>query len=250
MNNPRYDYALSLGDTALILGHRLSEWCGHGPFLEEDIAITNIALDLVGQARGYLAYAAELEGDGRDEDQLAYLRDAPEYRNLLLVEQPNGDFGQTMIRQFFFDCYHLPLVEELSRSSDERIAGIAGKAQKEVTYHLRHSRDWVLRLGGGTEESHRRTQAAIDELWRFTGEMFVPEPALASLVESGVAVDPATLEATWRERVDATFSEAGLTAPDHAWMQKGGLRGRHTEHLGYILAEMQFLQRAYPGATW
>ena len=250
VDNPLFEYLLQLGDTTLVLGHRLSEWCGHGPFLEEDIAMTNIALDLVGQGRSCLAYAAEVEGEGRDEDALAYLRDAVQYRNLLLVEQPNGDFGVTMMRQFLFDAYQVPLLERLVDSKDERLGAIGQRSLKEARYHLRHSRDWVQRLGGGTEESHARVQAALDELWRFTGEMFVADPALAELVEAGVAVDPTALETPWKQTVDAVFSEANLTPPEGTWMQDGGREGMHTEHLGYILTELQFLQRAYPGAAW
>jgi len=250
VDNPLFEYLLQLGDTTLVLGHRLSEWCGHGPFLEEDIAMTNIALDLVGQGRSCLAYAGEVEAKGRDEDALAYLRDAVQFRNLLLVEQPNGDFGVTMMRQFLFDAYQLPLLERLVDSKDERLGAIAQRSLKEARYHFRHSRDWILRLGGGTDESRARVQAGLDELWRFTGEMFAADPALSGLIEAGVAVDPAALEAPWRQTVDATFSEAGLTPPAETWMQDGGREGMHTEHLGYILAELQFLQRAYPGATW
>lgn len=250
VENPLFEYLLQLGDTTLVLGHRLSEWCGHGPFLEEDIAMTNIALDLVGQGRSCLAYAAEVEGKGRDEDALAYLRDAVQYRNLLLVEQPNGDFGVTMMRQFLFDAYQVPLLERLVDSKDERLGAIGQRSLKEARYHLRHSRDWILRLGGGTAESHDRAQAALNELWRFTGELFAADPALGGLVEAGVAVDPTTLEARWKQTVDATFEEVNLTPPEGTWMQDGGREGMHTEHLGYILTELQFLQRAYPGATW
>lgn len=247
---PLFEYLLQHGDTSLVLGHRLSEWCGHGPFLEEDIAMTNIALDLVGQARSLLQYAGEIEDRGRDEDALAFHRDAMAYRNLLLAEQPNGDFGLTMMRQFLFDAYQVPLLERLTESNDERLGAIAARSLREAKYHLRHSRDWIMRLGDGTDESHRRVQSALDELWRFTGELFDSDPALEPLVASGVAVDPPEIEAPWRDATSATFAAAGLVPPEGTWMQGGGNAGRHTEHLGYILADMQFLQRAYPGATW
>jgi ring-1,2-phenylacetyl-CoA epoxidase subunit PaaC len=248
---PQFEYLLRLGDNCLILGHRLSEWCGHAPVLEEDIALANVALDLIGQARFWLGLAGEVEGEGRDADKLAYLRDARAFRNLLLVEQKNGDFAVTMTRQFFFDAWHYLLLRELQGSADPRVAEIAAKAIKEVAYHLERSRDWIVRLGDGTEESHRRMQQAVDRLWAYTGELFETDDVDRALIARGVAVDLATLREPWLEVVRATLAEATLVQPDpDAWMQRGGKRGLHTEQLGYLLAEMQFVQRAYPGATW
>lgn len=228
----------------MILSQRLGEWCGHGPVLEEDLALANVALDLLGQARLWLTLAGEREGRGRDEDQLAYLRDAGAFRNLLLAEQPNGDYAHTMVRQFFFDAWHLPLLETLAANSDEALAAIAAKASREAAYHLRRSRDWVIRLGDGTEESHRRMEAAVADLWPFTGEMFA-----ADEIDRGV-VDLEALRPRWQAEIEATFARATLAVPTDAWMQHGGKQGIHTEKLGTLLAEMQFLQRAYPGAQW
>lgn len=242
---PLYDFSLRLGDNDLVLSQRLGEWCGHGPVLEEDLALANVALDLLGQARLWLSLAAELEGSGRSEDQLAYLRDAGAFRNLLLVEQPNGDYACTMVRQFFFDAWHLRLLEALAgAATDPRVRDIAAKARIEVTYHLRRSRDWVVRLGDGTEESHRRAQCAVETLWPFTGEMFA-----ADEVDAAVC-DLAALRAPWLEEVKSTLAQATLALPADTWMQRGGKQGIHTEKLGHLLAEMQFLQRAYPGAQW
>lgn len=249
--DPLHDYLLHLGDSCLVLGHRLSEWCGHAPVLEEDIALANIALDLIGQARFWLTLAGEVEGEGRDADKLAYLRDANAYRNALLVEQKNGDFAVTMTRQFLFDAWHFLLLTELQKSSDQRVADIAAKAVKEVAYHLERSRDWVIRLGDGTEESHRRMRRAIDQLWPFTGELFAMDEVDRVMVARGIGVDLGSLRGPWLDLVRGTLEEATLPMPDpDAWMQKGGKRGRHSEHLGYLLAEMQFVQRAYPGSTW
>jgi ring-1,2-phenylacetyl-CoA epoxidase subunit PaaC len=248
--DPLFEYLLRLGDNGLILGHRVSEWCGHGPVLEEDLALANVALDLLGQAKLWLALAGEVEGNGRDADQLAFLRDVRGYRNLLLVEQKNGDFAVTMTRQFFFDAWHHLLLRGLQGSSDARIAEIADKSVKEVAYHLERSRDWMLRLGDGTEESHRRVQKAIDTLWSYTGEMFEADGVDEALLQSGVAIAPTNSHSPWLELVDATLEEATLQHPEPGWMQRGGKRGLHSEHLGYLLAEMQFLQRAYPGAKW
>lgn len=246
-----FDYLLRLGDNALVLSQRLSELCGKGPALEEDMALTNVALDLLGQARLWFTYAGELEGRGRDEDALAYLRDAHDFHNVLLVEQPNGNYAHTLVRQFFFDTWHYFQVGALAQSPDPRIAEIAGKALKEVTYHLRRSGDLVVRLGDGTALSHDYTQTAVDELWMFTGEMFNYDDVDERMVAAGIAPPAAGLRAQWLAHVEAILAEAtlALPAPD-AWMQKGGKQGRHSEHLGYLLAEMQFLQRAYPGATW
>ena len=250
-DDPLFDWLLRQGDSCLVLGHRLSEWCGHAPVLEEDIALANVALDLIGQARFWLTLAGEVEGAGRDENQLAYLRDAHAYRNVLLVEQKNGDFAVTMTRQFLFDAWHWLFLTELQHSSDQRVADIAMKAVKEVAYHLERSRDWVIRLGDGTEESHRRMRRAVEQLWSYSGELFEMDEVDRALVERGIGVDLERLRGPWVDLIRATFDEAGLPMPDpDAWMQKGGKRGRHSEHLGYLLAEMQFVQRAYPGATW
>ncbi len=244
------EYLLRLGDNALILGHRLSEWCGHSPALEEDLALSNVALDLIGQTQLWLNLAGEVEGKGRDADKLAYLRDARDFRNVLLVEQPNGDFAVTMARQFYFDAWHYLLLRELVGSKHPRIAEIAAKGLKEVTYHLERSRDWVLRLGDGTEESHRRMQTAIDDLWMYTGELFESDEIDQVMVREGIGPDLATLHEPWLGLVRATAEEATLSLPEPGWAQKGGKRGIHSEHLGYILADLQFLQRAYPNATW
>jgi ring-1,2-phenylacetyl-CoA epoxidase subunit PaaC len=245
-----FEYVLRLGDNCLVLSQRLGEWCGHGPALEEDIATTNVALDLLGQARLWLSYAGEVDAQGRDEDRLAFLRDAGEFRNLLLVEQPNGDYAQTMARQFYFDAWHHVFLSALQESRNQRIAGIGAKAVKEVTYHLQRSTDWVIRLGEGTEESHRRMQTALDMLWSYTGEMFEMDAVDVAMALAGVGVDLERLRAPWRKHVEATLNEATLKLPEGTWMQRGGKRGVHTEKLGYLLAEMQFLQRAYPGAEW
>jgi ring-1,2-phenylacetyl-CoA epoxidase subunit PaaC len=247
---PLYTYLLHLGDNALILGHRNSEWCGHGPVLEQDIALTNIALDLIGQARLFYQYAAECKGDGTTEDTIAYLRDAYDFRNCLLVEQPNGDWACTVLRQFLFSAYQYELYRGLRHSKDDRIAAIAAKALKEVTYHLRWSGEWVVRLGDGTRESRDRMVYAIEELWMFTGELFKPAPYERTLLEEGTSILPGDLEAPWTERLNAVFGQAGLDVPGTPSFQSGGKTGVHSEHLGYLLAELQFLQRAYPGSTW
>jgi ring-1,2-phenylacetyl-CoA epoxidase subunit PaaC len=251
VDNAKFEYLLRQGDNALILSQQLSQLCGKGPALEEDMALTNVALDLLGQTRMWLSYAGELEGHGRDEDRLAYLRDSREFRNVLLVEQPNGDYAQTMVRQFFFDTWHYFLMRELLNSTDRRIAGIAEKSLKEVTYHLRRSGDLVVRLGDGTDTSHARMQAAVDELWTYAGEVFLYDEADQAMVEQGVAPSAETLRAAFLQHVAEVFDEATLAMPSpDAYMQRGGKQGRHTERLGYILAEMQFLQRAYPGVEW
>lgn len=244
------DYLLRLGDNALILSQQLGALCGKAPALEEDMALTNTALDLLGQARLWYAYAAELTGDGATEDRLAYLRDAHDFHNLLLVEQSDGNFADTMARQFYFDAWHFELLKALRRSTDRRIAEIAEKSAKEVAYHLERSTDWVIRLGDGTDLSHQRMQAAIDDLWMYTGEMFEADALEQALVTEGIAIDPASLHAAWHERVQRTLTAATLALPGGEWMQSGGKQGRHTEKLGYILAEMQFLQRAYPNSQW
>jgi ring-1,2-phenylacetyl-CoA epoxidase subunit PaaC len=249
-----FQYLLQLGDSPLILAQRLGECVGRGPVLEEDIALTNVGLDLLGQARLWLSFAGEVEArfepPGRDEDALAFLRDGGQFRNLLLVEQPNGTFADTTARQFLFDAWHLLLLRALGRSRDATIAGIAAKAAKEAAYHVARSGDWVIRLGDGTDESHARMQAAIDDLWPYTGEMFTLEVIEQPLIEAGIAADLHSLAAPWREHVDAVFAAATLKVPDAAFMQQGGKRGVHTEHLGHLLAQMQVLQRSYPGARW
>ncbi len=251
MLDDKFDYLLRLGDNALVLSQRLTEWVGKGPALEEDMALANTGLDLIGQARMWLAYAGEVEGAGRDENQLAFLRDAQDFRNLLLVEQPNGSYADTLVRQYFFDSWHHLLLAELTRSSDPGIAAIAEKAIKEVSYHLRRSADLMVRLGDGTDESHRRVQTAIDELWMYTGEMFRPDAVDEVLEAQGTVSDVASLREPWLAQLRHTLAEATLTLPSpDAWMQKGGKQGRHGENLGFLLAEMQFLQRAYPGAQW
>ena len=245
-----FEYVLRLGDNALILGQRLSEWCGHGPALEEDIALTNVALDLIGQARLWLSYAGEIEHAGRDEDKLAFLRDCGDFRNTLLVEQPNGNYADTIARQFYFDTWHYFLLRELQGSRDKRIAEIAEKAQKEVTYHVKRSGDWVVRLGDGTDESHAKMQAAIDDLWMYTGEMFEMDALDRALLARSVGADLEKLREPWLGHVSAIATEATLGLPQGASMHKGGKRGVHTEHLGHLLSEMQFMQRAYPDMRW
>jgi ring-1,2-phenylacetyl-CoA epoxidase subunit PaaC len=243
-------YALRRADDALILGHRLSEWCGHAPMLEEDMALANMGLDLLGQARELYAYAAEVEGRGNDEDKFAYLRDVRQYRNLLLVEQPNGDFAQTMVRQFFYAAFADLYWRAMMKSADSRFAAIAAKSEKESAYHLRHSSEWIIRLGDGTEESHARAQAAIDHLWAYTGEMVEIDCSERGLIDAGVAVDAAALRPQWLETVTEVVSEATLVLPKSDWMQQGGRSGRHSEHLGHLLSELQSMQRTFPGATW
>jgi ring-1,2-phenylacetyl-CoA epoxidase subunit PaaC len=243
-------YVLRRADDALILGHRLSEWCGHAPMLEEDMALANMGLDLLGQARELYSYAAQTEGKGNDEDKLAYLRDVRHYRNLLLVEQPNGDFAHTIARQFFYAAFADPYWRAMTKSSDPTLAAIAAKSEKESAYHLRHSSEWMLRLGDGTLESHARMQIAVDDLWAFTGEMFETDDGERALIEAGMAIDPAALHPQWLKAVSGIVSEATLALPKSEWMQKGGRSGCHSEHLGHLLSDLQSLQRAFPGATW
>jgi ring-1,2-phenylacetyl-CoA epoxidase subunit PaaC len=245
-----FEVLLRIGDTTLILGHRDSEWCGHSPALEEDIALANMALDLIGQTRLWLGLAAEVEGKGRTADDLAYLRDVWDFRNLLLVEGLNGDFGHTLMRHFLFDIYHLVLLQALATSSDRRVAEIAAKAGKEVAYHVERTSNLIVRLGDGTDESHRRMQAALDALWPYVGEMFMADEKDEAVAAAGIAPNPASLRAAWEKTVRDVLAEATLTIPESKFAHKGGKRGIHTEHLGYILADMQFLQRAYPGASW
>lgn len=250
MADPKIDNLLHLADNALILGHRNSEWCGHGPVLEQDIAISNIALDLLGQARNFYQYAAECSGNGATEDSLAYLREVVDFKNNLLAELPNGDWAHTILRQFFFSNYQYLLYQQLQRSSDGRIAAIAEKSLKEVTYHLRWSSEWVIRLGDGTEESHERIKNALEYLWPYAGELTTSAPYETAATADGTGADVSKLREQWLQKVSSVFEEATLTVPEMGWMQSGGKTGRHTEHLGYILAEMQYLQRAYPGAEW
>lgn len=254
MDQALFQYSLRLGDTNLILSHRLSEWTGHGPALEEDLAMTNVALDLLGQARLWLTLAGEIEGASRDEDQLAYLRDAPEYRNYLLVERENGHYGNTMARQFFFDVWHYFLLQALCTSGDERVAAIAEKSIKEVSYHVRRSTDILVRLGDGTAQSHARMQEAVNDAWRFVGELFQDDEVTLDLAGRQLAPAHASLWPAWLDHVGGVLGEATLSMPDpdearHPAYQ-GGVNGRHTEALGYLLAEMQHLQRSYPGASW
>ncbi|MGQ0503205.1 MAG: 1,2-phenylacetyl-CoA epoxidase subunit PaaC [Panacagrimonas sp.] len=251
MTHARTEYLLRLGDTALILSQRLSEWCGKGPALEEDMALTNVALDLLGQARLWLSYAGEVEGQGRDEDALAFGRESAQFRNALICEQPNGSYAETLTRQFFFDAWHALALQRLSGSSDARIAGIAEKGVKEASYHVRRSSDLVVRLGDGTDQSRARMQAAVDALWPYTGELFIGDAVDAEMAAAGIGFEPAALRPEWlayvREVLDA--ATLALPAPD-AWMHRGGRQGRHTEHLSRLLAEMQVLQRSHPGAQW
>jgi ring-1,2-phenylacetyl-CoA epoxidase subunit PaaC len=247
---PLLRFVLRRADDALILGHRLSEWCGHAPTLEEDLALANIGLDLIGQARALYAYAGEIEGAGHSEDDYAYLRDERAYGNLLLLERPNGDFAHTILRQFLYAAFIDPWWRAMTRSADPTLAAIAGKAEKETAYHLRHAADWTLRLGDGTTESHDRAQAALDALWPYTAEMFETDAAEHDLIGARIATDPATLRTAWMETMQGTLNRATLVVPSTVFMHSGGRAGRHSEHLGYLLAELQYLQRAHPGAKW
>ena len=245
-----FGYVLRLGDLSLVLAQRLGEWVGHAPALEEDLGLANVALDLIGQARFLLTYAGELEGKGRSEDDLAFLREHREYRNAILVEQPNGDFAHTIVRQVLIDAFQLELYERLVRSTDARLACLAAKSVKEIRYHLRYSGGWLVRLGDGTPESHGRAQAALQSLWPYTVELFAEDQLDRLMSAQGVAPDLADMQAAWMKRIDDLLSEATLRRPadrPHAWH---GKRGDHSEHLGYILAEMQHMQRTYPGARW
>jgi ring-1,2-phenylacetyl-CoA epoxidase subunit PaaC len=243
MSSLLIDYTLHLADTTLILSQRNTEWCGHGPILEQDIAITNISLDLLGQSRNFYQYAATLIGGDATEDSLAYLRKEREFKNLLLTEQPNGDWGQTILRQYLYSQFQYLLFEKLHQCADEQLAAIAAKSIKETSYHVRWSGEWVVRLGDGTEESKARMQKAIDELWRYTGEMFIP-------AAYETIVDISLLKNEWLRKVTTIFTDATLPVPEKVFMQNGGKEGTHTEHLGYILTELQYLQRTYPGANW
>jgi ring-1,2-phenylacetyl-CoA epoxidase subunit PaaC len=243
-------YCLRLGDDALVLAQRLCEWSARSPQLEEDVALLNLALDLLGQSRSLLTLAGEREGQGRDEDDLAFLRDEPDFLSAQIMELDNGDFGRTMARQLLVSAYAVPLWQALTTSTDADLAAIAGKAVKEVAYHLDHARSWVVRLGDGTPESHRRVQAGLDEVWPRAFELFAVDELLARLVQRGVAADPAALQPVWQETVEEVLEEATLTVPETTWRPTGGRHGRHTEAFGYLLAELQHLHRSHPGVTW
>lgn len=245
-----YQYTLRMADNALILGHRLSEWCGHGPFLEEDIGMINTALDLLGQCRMLYSYAGEVEGKGRDEDDLAYHRDEREFTNFLIVEQPKGDFAYTTIRQFLVDVYNLYLYTDLCESKDQTLAAIAQKAIKETRYHVRHTSEWVKRLGDGTEASHEKMVTALDEVWRFVNEMFEMDEVDQLMLDAGIGVDRAKIKERWLTKVDEVLSEATLQRPAESYTRRGGRQGLHTEHMGFLLAEMQYVQRCNPGLAW
>lgn len=254
LNQDLIQYVLRQADTPLILAQRLCAWCGHAPELEIDLALSNIGLDLLGQARNFYSYAAELSGElsgeNVDEDSLAFGRDDLAFCNLLLAEQPNGGFNDTLVRQFFLDTYHFLLHQGLSQSSDPQLAAIGAKSLKEAEYHLRFSRGWMIRLGDGTELSQKKMQQAINDLWRFTGELFHSDDVERRLAEQGIAVNPESLQAPWLQIVQQVLQEATLQLPEEKAYRHGGKQGKHTEHLGFMLAEMQFLQRAYPGCRW
>jgi ring-1,2-phenylacetyl-CoA epoxidase subunit PaaC len=250
MNNNLYQYILGIADNSLILGQRMGELCGHGPSLETDIACTNISLDLLGQVRSYYQYAAKIVGDGRDEDDIAMLRKEHEYLNVLLVEQPNTDFGYIMARQFLFDVYHLLFLKELQKSKDLTLSAIAAKSVKEVSYHQRFSSDWIKRLGDGTKESHERIQNAINDLWIYTDELFHPTEVEKAMLKEDIGVEVTSLKNRYYETVSAVLEEATLTVPESKYFQKGGKQGIHTEHMGYLLAQLQYMQRTYPNMEW
>ncbi len=248
--SPLRDYALRLGDDGLVLGQRLGEWCGHAPTLEIDLALANLGLDLLGQAQHFLAYAGTLEGEGRDADNLAFRRDVLDFKNCLLVEQPNGDFAQTIARQFLFSTWQELMFAQLQSSTDEMLAAIAEKGVKETTYHASFAGEWVVRLGDGTDESRDRMVAGLDWMWRFTGELFEVDAVDEDVIAMGAGVDKAALRSAWDARIDQVLADAGLERPAPRKDIVGGRSGRHSEHLGHLLSEMQFLQRAYPDAVW
>ena len=248
--NTLYKYILRIADDSLILGQRQSEMCGHGPILEEDIAQTNIALDLIGQATALYEYAATFTNGEKSSDDIAFLRFDREYSNLLLVEQPNGDFGQTIVRNWIFDTFRVLFFEELTKSKDSQLAAIAEKSLKETRYHWKHTSEWLIRLGDGTEESHNRTQDALNRLWKYSDEVFYMDEIENELIEQGIAVDLNTIRQKFNDKINYVLSESTLTLPTNDWKQSGGRLGKHTEHLGFILAEMQYMQRAYPGMEW
>jgi len=249
-NEALINYSLRLGDTSLILGQRMSEWCSNGPILEEDIALTNLALDLIGQARTMLSYAAKTENKGKTEDDLAYRRNEREFYNTLLSERPNGNFGDTVVRNFLHSAFSLELYKALVNSKDEMIAAHAAKSIKEVTYHLRHSAEWLIRLGDGTEESHEKAQDALDDLWEFTGDLFEMNEVDSILIKEGIAVDLAEIKTNWLASISPVIERATLTQPEDAYMHSGRLNAIHSEYLGHLIAEMQFLPRSYPEANW
>jgi ring-1,2-phenylacetyl-CoA epoxidase subunit PaaC len=249
-NNNLYNYILGIADNSLVLGQRLGELCGHGPNLETDIACTNMSLDLLGQVRSYYQYAAKIKGENANEDTIAFLRKENEYVNVLLVEQPNIDFAYTMARQFLFDVYHLLLLQKLQKSHDITLSAIATKSIKEVSYHQRFSSDWVKRLGDGTAVSHEKMQTALDSLWTYTDELFHQTQADKAMVEDGIGADVSLLKADYYKRVEAVLEEATLTVPESKWFQKGGKQGVHTEHMGYLLSDLQYMQRTYPNMEW
>jgi ring-1,2-phenylacetyl-CoA epoxidase subunit PaaC len=248
--NTLYKYILRIADDSLILGQRQSEMCGHGPILEEDIAQTNIALDLIGQATALYEYASTFTNGEKSSDDIAFLRFDREYSNLLLVEQPNGDFGQTIVRNWIFDTFRVLFFEELTKSKDSQLAAIAEKSLKETRYHWKHTSEWLIRLGDGTEESHNRTQDSLNRLWKYSDEVFYMDEIENELIEQGIAVDLNTIRQKFNDKINYVLSESTLTLPTNDWKQSGGRLGKHTEHLGFILAEMQYMQRAYPGMEW
>jgi ring-1,2-phenylacetyl-CoA epoxidase subunit PaaC len=250
ITNPVSKYVIRIADTSLILGQRLGEWCGHGPILEEDIALTNISLDLIGQARAFLTYAGETNDEKYTEDDLAFFRDERQFSNTLLAEQPNGDFGQTIIRQFFISTFQFYFFDQLKKSADKTISALAEKSLKEVTYHMRHSADWTIRLGDGTEESKSRILKAVDALWRYTGDLFSMDELDRDLISKGIALDLEKVREQWTAKVTEIFNEAGIPFPTDNAFITGGIRGTHSEHLGHMLAEMQILPRSMPGVEW
>jgi len=245
-----FDYLVHLADNSLIIGHRLSEWCGHSPILEEDMALVNFALDFIGLSRNLYTYAAKLEGSANTEDDYAYMRDAVAFRNALLLEQPNGDFACTIARQYFYDVFSHLQNHALTNSADAQLAAMAAKSVKESSYHLKHSKSWILRLGDGTEESNRRLQDAVNDLWMFTGDLFAQTEGDKNLISSGIACDSLLFYDDWKKQISETLNEAGIQQPTDTFMQQGSRQGRHTEHLGFLLAEMQSVHRAYPGNQW
>lgn len=249
-NNVLYNYILRIADDSLILSQRLGEWCGHGPFIEEDIALTNFTLDHVGQATNMYEYLAKIANDGRSADDIAFLRKENEYVNCLLVEQPNGNFADTIAREFFFDVFRKLFFEQLLNSKDAELAGIAEKSLKETKYHVKHTSEWMIRLGDGTELSHQRLQDAVNNLWKFTGELFFNNEVDKEMIATGIGVDLVSLKSSWLKMVEDVLAEANISKPDSKWLFKTGREGVHTEHMGYLLTEMQFMQRAYPGMEW
>ena len=250
MQKELLEYTLRLGDNALILGQRLAEWCGHGPVLEQDIALSNIALDQLGQARMLMQYAARLKGEEVTEDRIAFFRDVYEYHNLLMVELPNDHWGHTIVRQFLFDTFNYFQYSQLLQSKDDYIKSVAHKAIKEITYHAQWSAEWVIRLGDGTEESHQKVQQSLNELWEWTGEMFTMDKVEQTMLDQGIGVNLEEVKAHWHQKVSEILEIATLNKPEDGWMQKGGKQGEHTEDMGYVLAEMQHLPRMHPDVQW